>query len=67
MLADIQCQTTAIPSSTEHTVCLKVDAAFYDEFFHRTIAGRRISSSEKATSYLGVDAELHQKKVRGRA
>ena len=47
MLADVQCQSTTIPSSTEQIASLKVDTGFYDEFLNRIITDRCNYASKK--------------------
>ena len=65
MLADVRYQSTIIPSSTEQTASLRVDAAFMMDFNIELSLINAVLCPKKVKAYLRVDAELHQKKVRG--
>ena len=65
MLADVQCQSTAIPSSTEHTASLKVDSVFLMNFYLELSLIDAILFLEMVKGYLRIDAKPHQKKLMG--
>ena len=62
MLADVQCQYTTIPSSTEHTASLEVDAVSLTNFYVALLLIDAVLRLKKVNGYLRVDAELHHEK-----